>query len=188
MPTQIQLEQLAKSLEGSLLFDELHKTIYSTDASVYKMCPIAVAIPKTEQDIVILIQFAKNHKISLTPRTAGTYLAGQTVGKGIIVDVSKHFTKIISVDEKVFTMDYIRKLLKCKKTETFTAVNKNEFVNTQSNSTTMLLETEDAKRERLLSLKIVYFTMFLMSLGFSIILTGIWPYLDKVSELHQSNS
>ena len=75
MPTQIQLEQLAKSLEGSLLFDELHKTIYSTDASVYKMCPIAVAIPKTEQDIVILIQFAKNHKISLTPRTAGTYLA-----------------------------------------------------------------------------------------------------------------
>ncbi len=99
MPTQIQLEQLAKSLEGSLLFDELNKTIYSTDASVYKMRPIAVAIPKTEQDIVILIQFAKKHKISLTPRTAGTSLAGQTVGKGIIVDVSKHFTKIISVDE-----------------------------------------------------------------------------------------
>ena len=99
MPTQIQLKQLAKSLEGSLLFDELHKTIYATDASVYKMHPIAVAIPKTEQDIVILIQFATKHKISLTPRTAGTSLAGQTVGKGIIVDVSKHFTKIISVDE-----------------------------------------------------------------------------------------
>ena len=98
MPTQIQLEQLAQSLEGSLFFDDLHKTIYSTDASVYKIKPIAVAVPKTEQDIIELIQFANAHKISLTPRTAGTSLAGQTVGSGIIVDVSKHFTEIISVD------------------------------------------------------------------------------------------
>ncbi|MFM9825489.1 FAD-binding and (Fe-S)-binding domain-containing protein [Flavobacterium sp.] len=99
MPTKIQLQQLSKSLEGTLLFDELNKTIYSTDASVYKMRPIAVAIPKTVQDIRILIEFANENKISITPRTAGTSLAGQTVGTGIIVDVSKHFTKIISVDE-----------------------------------------------------------------------------------------
>ena len=99
MPTQFLLEQLAKSLEGSLFFDELHKTIYATDASVYKMQPIAVAVPKTEQDIASLIQFAKNHSISLTPRTAGTSLAGQTVGNGIIVDVSKYFTKIIALDK-----------------------------------------------------------------------------------------
>ncbi len=98
MPTQIQLQQLSKSLEGTLLFDELNKTIYSTDASVYKMRPIAVAIPKTVQDIRTLIEFANENKISLTPRTAGTSLAGQTVGSGIIVDVSKHFNKIISVD------------------------------------------------------------------------------------------
>lgn len=43
-----------------------------------------------------------------------------------------------------------------------------------------ILETEDEKKTRLLSLRIIYFTMFLMTLGFSIILTGIWPYLDKV--------
>lgn len=43
-----------------------------------------------------------------------------------------------------------------------------------------ILETEDERRQRLLSLRIIYFTMFLMTLGFSIILTGIWPYLDKV--------
>jgi FAD/FMN-containing dehydrogenase/Fe-S oxidoreductase len=98
MPTQIQLQQLSKSLEGTLLFDELNKTIYSTDASVYKMRPIAVAIPKTVQDIRTIIEFANENKISLTPRTAGTSLAGQTVGSGIIVDVSKHFNKIISVD------------------------------------------------------------------------------------------
>lgn len=43
-----------------------------------------------------------------------------------------------------------------------------------------MLETDEEKRQRMLSLKIIYFTMFLMTLGFSIILTGIWPYLDKV--------
>lgn len=45
-----------------------------------------------------------------------------------------------------------------------------------------ILETKDEKKTRLLSLRIIYFTMFLMTLGFSIILTGIWPYLDKVSD------
>lgn len=45
------------------------------------------------------------------------------------------------------------------------------------------LETQQAKKERWLSIRIIYFTMFLMSLGFSIILTGVWPYLDKVSKI-----
>ena len=98
MSTQFQLQQLSASLEGELLFDDLHKTIYSTDASAYKMLPIAVACPKNNEDIVKLMYFATENKISLTPRTAGTSLAGQTVGEGIIVDVSKHFTKIISFD------------------------------------------------------------------------------------------
>ena len=99
MPTKFQLQQLSESLEGKLLFDDLHKTIYATDASAYRMLPLAVAYPKNSEDIVKLIQFATENKISLTPRTAGTSLAGQTVGKGIIVDVSKYFTKIISFDD-----------------------------------------------------------------------------------------
>jgi FAD/FMN-containing dehydrogenase/Fe-S oxidoreductase len=94
------LQNLSDSLEGKLLFDDLHKTIYATDASAYRMIPIAVAYPKCNEDIVKLIRFATENKISLTPRTAGTSLAGQTVGQGIIVDVSKHFTKIISLDLK----------------------------------------------------------------------------------------
>ena len=98
MPTKFQLQQLSESLEGKLLFDDLHKTIYATDASAYRMLPLAVAYPKNSEDIVKLIQFATENKISLTPRTAGTSLAGQTVGKGIIVDVSKYFTRIISFD------------------------------------------------------------------------------------------
>ena len=92
------LKELAASLEGTLLHDDLHKTLYATDASAYRIMPLAVAIPKSEQDIVKIICFAAKNKISITPRTAGTSLAGQTVGSGIIVDVSKHFTKIVGFD------------------------------------------------------------------------------------------
>lgn len=100
MLTQSHLEQLAETLEGTLLFDELHKTLYSTDASVYRIRPNAVALPKTTEDIAKLIRFAATHNISVTPRTAGTSLAGQAVGDGLVIDVSKHFTKIISYDSQ----------------------------------------------------------------------------------------
>lgn len=93
-----ELQELSESLEGTLLYDELHKTLYSTDASVYRIRPKAVAVPKTIEDISKLIRFAAQQHISITPRTAGTSLAGQTVGDGIIVDVSKNFTKILSFD------------------------------------------------------------------------------------------
>ncbi|MEY4011523.1 MAG: hypothetical protein RIT22_647 [Bacteroidota bacterium] len=94
------LQQLSDALEGDLFFDELHRTIYSTDASVYQIKPIAVARPKSVDDIQTLVRFANEHAIPLTPRTAGTSLAGQTVGSGIIVDVSKYFTKIVSFDKE----------------------------------------------------------------------------------------
>ena len=94
------LQQLSNALEGDLFYDELHKIIYSTDASVYQIKPIAVARPKSVADIQTLVRFANEYQIPLTPRTAGTSLAGQTVGSGIIVDVSKYFTKIVSFDKE----------------------------------------------------------------------------------------
>ncbi|WP_374175344.1 FAD-binding and (Fe-S)-binding domain-containing protein [Flavobacterium tructae] len=99
-----ELEQLSASLEGTLLYDDLHKTLYSTDASVYRIKPNAVAIPKTIEDIAKLIKFAGQHQLSITPRTAGTSLAGQAVGDGLVVDVSKHFTKIISYNAEKKTV------------------------------------------------------------------------------------
>lgn len=96
------LTGLKNSLEGELVWDTVSKSIYATDASAYREVPTAVAYPKTKDDIVKLIHFATNNNTSLIPRTAGTSLAGQVVGSGIIVDVSKHFTKIseVNVDEK----------------------------------------------------------------------------------------
>lgn len=94
------LENLHNSLSGDLFFDNLHKTLYATDASVYRKIPLAVAFPKDEKDLKTLIGFATKNNITLIPRTAGTSLAGQCVGDGIVVDVSKHFTNIIHFDEK----------------------------------------------------------------------------------------
>ncbi|REH52513.1 hypothetical protein C7448_103248 [Tenacibaculum gallaicum] len=94
-----QLETFKKSLTGKLFFDDLHKNIYATDASVYRKIPLAVAYPKNIQDIQLLINFATENNITLIPRTAGTSLAGQCVGDGIVVDVSKHFTNILAFDE-----------------------------------------------------------------------------------------
>ena len=92
------LEQLNTRIDGDVKFDDLHKTIYATDASVYRKLPLGVAYPKHEADIKKLIQFATDNKSSLIPRTAGTSLAGQCVGVGLVVDVSKYFTEIISLD------------------------------------------------------------------------------------------
>ena len=94
------LKSLKDQLDGELFFDDLTTSIYATDASVYRMKPSAVAYPKTVQDIKTLIAYANTNNTSLIPRTAGTSLAGQCVGKGIVVDVSKHFTKIISLDKE----------------------------------------------------------------------------------------
>src|SRR6218665_3992394 len=96
------LTQLAGSLEGTLHFDTTMRTLYATDASAYRELPLAVAIPKTIDDIRKLIAFANKHNTSLIPRTAGTSLAGQVVGAGIVVDVSKNFTQILELnkDEK----------------------------------------------------------------------------------------
>ncbi|SDQ73473.1 FAD-binding and (Fe-S)-binding domain-containing protein [Flagellimonas zhangzhouensis] len=93
------LKQLDEQLQGELLFDNLTKAIYATDASVYRKLPVAVAYPKDNQDLKTLIGFANSNKVGLIPRTAGTSLAGQCVGDGIVVDVSRYFTQIIGLDK-----------------------------------------------------------------------------------------
>jgi FAD/FMN-containing dehydrogenase len=94
------LQQLAGQLQGDLFFDKTMRTLYATDASSYREMPLAVAIPKTKADIAALISFAATNNTSIIPRTAGTSLAGQVVGNGIVVDVSKHFTKILELNKE----------------------------------------------------------------------------------------
>src|SRR3982750_3462541 len=92
------LNQLAGELEGELHYDRTMRILYATDASAYREMPLAVTMPRSVADIKKLIAFAHAEKTSLIPRTAGTSLAGQVVGSGIVVDVSKHFTKILELN------------------------------------------------------------------------------------------
>lgn len=94
------LQQLKAELEGDLFLDDTIRTLYATDASAYREMPLAVAIPKTKDDIKKLIAFAAAEQTSVIPRTAGTSLAGQVVGNGIIVDVSKNFTQILELNKE----------------------------------------------------------------------------------------
>lgn len=101
---QKQLIKLKETIKGELFIDNLHKSIYATDASVYRKLPLAVAFPKNGNDIKMLIDFANKNKVTLIPRTAGTSLAGQCVGEGIVIDVSKHFTNILEFDKHLKTI------------------------------------------------------------------------------------
>ncbi|MBV8099419.1 MAG: FAD-binding protein [Verrucomicrobia bacterium] len=98
MPPAPDWKQLASELDGELYFDDLMRTLYATDASVYREMPQAVALPKNEADICKLIKFAHKNRTSLIPRTAGTSLAGQVVGPGIVVDVSRHLNRVLEID------------------------------------------------------------------------------------------
>jgi FAD/FMN-containing dehydrogenase/Fe-S oxidoreductase len=94
------LIDLSASLEGEFYIDETTRILYATDASAYRELPMAVAVPKSKEDLKKLIAFARENNTSLIPRTAGTSLAGQVVGKGIVVDVSKNFTKILEFNKE----------------------------------------------------------------------------------------
>jgi FAD/FMN-containing dehydrogenase/Fe-S oxidoreductase len=102
---EMDFRELRKYFSGELYFDDstTHQTIkavYATDASVYQEMPLAVAIPRNTEDIKHLIIFANKYALTLIPRAAGTSLAGQVVGSGLVVDISKYLNAVIEVNQE----------------------------------------------------------------------------------------
>ena len=92
-PTPADFARLAGALEGELHTGRTMRLLYATDASEYQETPAAVALPSSEADVRLLLAFAREHQIGLIPRTAGTSLAGQVVGGGIVVDLGRHLNR-----------------------------------------------------------------------------------------------
>jgi FAD/FMN-containing dehydrogenase/Fe-S oxidoreductase len=92
--------KLEKQIEGDVFTSYKWRLMYATDASAYREVPLAVCRPKNTSDLKIIIAFAKENNINLIPRTAGTSLAGQVVGDGLVVDVSKYMTQILEINAK----------------------------------------------------------------------------------------
>ncbi|MFZ5497324.1 MAG: FAD-binding and (Fe-S)-binding domain-containing protein [Verrucomicrobiota bacterium] len=92
------LPSLAARLEGELHTGRMMRALYATDASEYQELPLAVALPRSEADVRELVRFAAQQRIGLIPRGAGTSLAGQVVGHGIVVDLGRHLNRIVCLD------------------------------------------------------------------------------------------
>jgi|TARA_B110000908_G_scaffold167047_1_gene219271 FAD/FMN-containing dehydrogenase/Fe-S oxidoreductase len=96
--SNIPFGQLASRIAGELHTGSTLRRLYATDASEYQELPAGVVFPQSENDFREIIRFAHRNQLGLIPRAAGTSLAGQCVGSGLVVDISKHFTRILSVD------------------------------------------------------------------------------------------
>ncbi|MGC9450342.1 MAG: FAD-binding and (Fe-S)-binding domain-containing protein [Oceanipulchritudo sp.] len=87
-----------KDFEGDLYTDGTLRKLYATDASEFQELPEAVAVPRSEADVRELVRLAARHGKGLIPRAAGTSLAGQVVGNGIVVDMGRHLNRIVAMD------------------------------------------------------------------------------------------
>ena len=99
---QDRCQQIARDLHaalaGSVHADRLTRAIYSTDASIYQILPAAVVLPANGDDILTTLHYAAQNHLSVIPRGAGSGLAGEAVGSGIVIDFSRHLNRLINLD------------------------------------------------------------------------------------------
>src|SRR5499427_9691526 len=91
-------ERLRKNMRGAALFDRASRGRYSTDASIYQIEPIGVVVPRDKEDVAAAIAIAREEGVPVLPRGGGTSQCGQTVGRALVIDCSKHLDRVIAVD------------------------------------------------------------------------------------------
>ncbi|MBI3129066.1 MAG: FAD-binding protein [Candidatus Tectomicrobia bacterium] len=90
--------ELEGTLEGEVRFDPYSRALYSTDASMYQIDPIGVVIPRSAEDVQKTVRIAAGHGAAVLPRGGGTSLAGQTVGRAVVMDFSKYMNRVLELD------------------------------------------------------------------------------------------
>ena len=96
-------DRLRKALQGEVLFDRFSRGRYSTDASHYQIEPVGVVVPRTDDDVRAALQIAREEGVPLLPRGGGTSQSGQTVGRALVLDFSKHLKRIVALDAEART-------------------------------------------------------------------------------------
>jgi FAD/FMN-containing dehydrogenase len=97
-------ERLKKETVGEVLFDRASRGRYATDASIYQIEPIGVFVPRSEDDVGCAIRIAREMRVPILARGAGTSQCGQTVGEALVIDNSKYLNKIIDFDHEAMTV------------------------------------------------------------------------------------
>ncbi|HYF59471.1 MAG TPA: FAD-linked oxidase C-terminal domain-containing protein [Burkholderiaceae bacterium] len=90
--------RLRREMQGDVLFDAGSRGRYATDASIYQVEPIGVAVPRTEADLAIALDVARDLKVPVLPRGGGTSQCGQTVGQALVIDHSKWLNQVVDFD------------------------------------------------------------------------------------------
>ncbi len=90
--------ELKEAIEGEVRFDPYSRKLYSTDASMYRIEPVGVVIPRTSDDVRRTLEIARDHRAAVLSRGGGTSLAGQTVGRAVVIDFSKYMNRVIEHD------------------------------------------------------------------------------------------
>src|SRR5438876_11104530 len=91
-------QSLKSCVNGEVRFDRASRLMYSTDASIYEIEPIGVVIPRTHEDVFATMEVARDFKVPVLPRGAGTSLAGQTVCDAVVIDMSKYLNRVLEVN------------------------------------------------------------------------------------------
>src|SRR6185295_3768817 len=96
-------ERLSKALQGEVLFDRFSRGRYATDASHYQVEPVGVVVPKSDDDMRAALEIAREEGVALLPRGGGTSQSGQTVGRALVLDFSKHLKRLLALDPEART-------------------------------------------------------------------------------------
>src|SRR3954453_4805722 len=89
---------LEAQVEGEIRFDTVSRALYSTDASVYQIEPVGVLVPRSREDVVRAVRICRAHRCPLTMRGGGTSQAGQAIGEGIQIDISKYYNRVLELN------------------------------------------------------------------------------------------
>src|SRR5471032_2520106 len=92
------MRRLRSETEGEVLFDAGSRGRYAADASIYQVMPLGVFVPRTQRDVATAIAIARELKVPVLPRGAGTSQCGQTTGAALVIDTSKYLRRILDVD------------------------------------------------------------------------------------------
>src|SRR5262249_4470309 len=90
--------RLKRELKGEVLFDRFSRGRYSTDASIYQIEPLGVAVPKDKEDVAAALTIAREEGVAVLPRGGGTSQCGQTVARAIVLDCSKYMQDVVALD------------------------------------------------------------------------------------------
>lgn len=97
--------ELKEKIRGEVRVDPIARRVYSVDASIYEVEPLAVVLPLDNEDLRVAIQIANEHQLSVTPRGAATGITGGCLGEGVILDTSKYLNQILEIN---YEQEYVR--------------------------------------------------------------------------------